>query len=267
MCLWEYRIRGEDPHRRAKSFIDTVAEQAATMGNLRCLAVCHYALGSIGLARGDFDDAREHLSASLKIHEQLGSAAGVAFTLARLLGLEADVGGGAGMDLFGRALEAAEGAAVRDHALMMVHGAGIKNRLAAGDLRGAAEITASAEKLEADSPPCPICSLEMLPVMSAVSLEYGKIDEARTRARRAAELAEMGHNQVGAARAAVAEGRIHVARGETREAERCFSDAVDAFRALGHRLELAMTLQAWGALPDGAAAKAEAEELLSSLHP
>jgi hypothetical protein len=48
---------------------------------------------------------------------------------------------------------------------------------------------------------------------------------------------------------------------------RCFSDAIDAFLALGHRLELAMTLQAWGALPDGAAAKAEAEELLSSLHP
>ncbi len=266
MCLWEYRIRGEDPHRRAKSFIDSVAEQAATMGNLRCLAVCNYALGSIGLARGDFDVARKHLSASLKIHEQLGSAAGVAFTLARLLGLEADIGSGAGMDLFGRALEAAEGAAVRDHALMMVHGAGMKNRLAAGDLRGAAEIMAWAEKLEADSPPCPICSLEMLPVMSAIFLENGKIDEARTRARRAAELAEMGHNQVGAARAAAAEGRIHVARGETKEAERCFSDAVDAFRALGHRLELAMTLQAWGALPDGAAAKAEGEELLFSLH-
>lgn len=267
MCLWEYRIRGEDPHRRAKSFIDTVAEQAATMGNLRCLAVCNYALGSIGLARGDFDVARKHLSASLEIHEQLGSAAGVAFTLARLLGLETDMGSSAGMDLFDRALEAAEGAAVRDHALMMVHGAGMKNRLAAGDLRGAAVIMASAEKLEADSPPCPICSLEMLPVMSAVFLENGEIDEARTRARRAAELAEMGHNQVGAARATVVEGQIHVARGETKEAERCFSDAVDAFRILGHRLELAMTLQAWGALPRGAAAKAEAEELLSSLHP
>lgn len=265
MCLWEYRIRGEDPHRRAKRFIDTVAEQAATMGNLRCLAVCHYALGSIGLARGDFEVAREHLTRSLDLHDRLGSPAGIAFTLSRLLGLEADLGGGGGAEMFGRAMEAAEEAAVRDHALMMVHGAGMRDRLLAGDLTGAAEIMESAQRLEADSPPCPICSLEMLPAMAAVLLEGGDADAARALAERAGRLAESGHNRVGAARATAVMGRIHASRGGVPEASRSFAHAADAFRELGHRYELATTLQAWGTLPDGAAAEAEAAQILSSL--
>ncbi|MFN2488692.1 MAG: AAA family ATPase [Actinomycetota bacterium] len=265
MCLWEYRIRGEDPHRRAKAFIDAVAEQAATMGNLRCLAVCHYALGSIGLARGDFELGRDHLTRSLELHEGLGSPAGVAFTLARLLGLETDVGGGEGSDLFLRALEAAHDAAIRDHVLLVVHGAGMRNRLSAGDTSAATEIMASAERLEAESSPCPICSIEMLPIMAAVYLETDDASAAEACAYQAAELAQLGHNQVGAARAAAVTGRIHARRGDDASAARYFAEAGNAFRTLGHRFELATTLQAWGALPDGATAAAEAEQILSSL--
>ena len=267
MCLWEYRIRGEDPYRRAKGFIDGVTEQAASMGNLRCLAVCHYALGSIGLARGDFQVSREHLERSLGLHEALGSPAGIAFTAARLLGLEADVGGGGGADLFERALEAASEAAVRDHALMMVYGAGIRSRLSVGDLEGATGLLTTAERLEADGRPCPICSLELLPVMAAVYLEMGNVDAASRCAERGAELSAAGHNAVGAARSAAARGRVHLARGEIEDAARGLADAADAFRDLGHRFELATTLQARGALPGGAGARAEAEEILASARP
>ena len=265
MCLWEYRIRGEDPHRRAKAFIDTVTEQAATMGNLRCLAVCHYALGSIGLSRGDFAVARDHLTLSLDLNQGLGSPAGVSFVLSRLINLAADLGEGQGTEMFERAMEAGEEAAVRDHALMMVHGAGMRNRLTAGDQAGAAEIMRSAERLEAQSNPCPVCSLEMLPIMAAVHLKSGDHEAAHACAERAAQLAEMGHNQVGAARAAAATGHIHASRGEAEAAARFFKKAADAFRDLGHRFELATTLRALGALPGGDSARSEAEQILASL--
>ncbi|MEX2459507.1 MAG: AAA family ATPase [Actinomycetota bacterium] len=265
MCLWEYRIRGEDPHRRAKAFIDGVTEQAASMGNLRCLAVCHYALGSIGLARGDFHVAREQLERSLDLHQALGSPAGVAFTAARLLALEADVGGRAGADLFDRALEAASEAAVRDHALMNIYGAGMRSRLSVGDVEGATRLLATAERLEADGRPCPICSLELLPVMAAVYLERGDVDAASRCAERGAELAASGHNAVGAARSAATRGRVHLARGEIRDAARALAGAADAFRDLGHRFELAVTLQARGSLPGGADAEVEAQAILATM--
>lgn len=265
MCLWEYRIRGEDPHRRAKAFIETVTEQAATMGNLRCLAVCHYALGSIGLSRGDFAIARDHLARSLDLNQRLGSPAGVSFALSRLINLAADLGEGQGTEMFERAMEAGEEAAVRDHALMMVHGAGMRNRLTAGDQAGATEIMRSAERLEAESKPCPICSLEMLPIMAAVHLANGDHDAAKACVARAAQLADIGHNQVGAARAAAAAGHIHASRGEVEEAAGSFQTAADAFRDLGHRFELATTLLALGALPGRESARVEADAMLASL--
>jgi DNA-binding SARP family transcriptional activator len=265
MCLWEYRIRGEDPHRRAKAFIDTVTDQAATMGNLRCLAVCHYALGSIGLSRGDFAVARDHLARSLDLNERLGSPAGVAFTLSRLINLAADLGESQGIEMFERAMEVGAEAAVRDHALMMVHGAGMRNRLIAGDQASATEIMRSAERLEAESNPCPVCSVEMLPIMAAVHLKNGDPEAARACAERAAQLAEMGHNQVGAARAAAAIGRIHASRGEAEDAAAFFQRAAEAFRDLGHRFELATTLRALGDLPGGSSAQSEAEQILASL--
>jgi ATP/maltotriose-dependent transcriptional regulator MalT len=265
MCLWEYRIRGEDPHRRAKAFIDTVTDQAATMGNLRCLAVCHYALGSIGLSRGDFAVARDHLARSLDLNERLGSPAGVAFTLSRLINLAADLGESQGIEMFERAMEVGAEAAVRDHALMMVHGAGMRNRLIAGDQATATEIMRSAERLEAESNPCPVCSVEMLPIMAAVHLRNGDPDAARACAERAAQLAEMGHNQVGAARAAAAIGHIHASRREAEDAAAFFQRAADGFRDLGHRFELATTLRALGDLPGGSAAQSEAEQILASL--
>jgi DNA-binding SARP family transcriptional activator len=265
MCLWEYRIRGEAPHRRAKAFIDTVTEQAATMGNLRCLAVCHYALGSIGLSRGDFAVAQDHLTRSLDLNQGLGSPAGVSFVLSRLINLAADLGEDQGTELFERAMEAGEEAAVRDHALMMVHGAGMRNRLTAGDLAGATEIMRSAERLEAQSKPCPVCSLEMLPIMAKVHLENGAHEAARACAERAAQLAEMGHNQVGAARAAAATGHIHAFRGEAEDAAIFFQKAADVFRDLGHQFELATTLRALGGLPGGESARSEAEQILASL--
>ncbi|MDQ4105983.1 MAG: AAA family ATPase, partial [Actinomycetota bacterium] len=41
LCLWEYHVHGDEPYRKAQEFMETVAEHAATLGDLRCVAVCH----------------------------------------------------------------------------------------------------------------------------------------------------------------------------------------------------------------------------------
>ncbi|WP_041653775.1 hypothetical protein [Allomeiothermus silvanus] len=83
LCLWEYHIYGEDPYQQARAFIHQVQEHAQAVGDLRCVAVCHYALGSMEFLRTNLQEATRHLGRALELHHKIGSPAGEAYTLAR----------------------------------------------------------------------------------------------------------------------------------------------------------------------------------------
>jgi DNA-binding SARP family transcriptional activator len=83
LCLWEYHVSGDQPLKQARSFMEQVAEQGSQVGDLRCVAVCHYALGTMHLWRGQRRRAVKELSSSLDLHERVGSPAGMAYSLAR----------------------------------------------------------------------------------------------------------------------------------------------------------------------------------------
>lgn len=264
LCLWDARVHGDEPRERAERFIERTAEQSQAQGNLRCLAVCHYALGMIHSLAGHLDTADDHLVRSLELHEEVDSVAGMAYVLARRINVMTALGRLTdGASLIERGLDLADDTAVKDHALMLTLAAAMRNRLEAGDRNRADELLRDAQDLDRKARPCPVCSAEMLPAMAATMLARDKPREAWEYAERAEEIAKMGNNMIGAARARDVQGRVHRLRESNEAAARCFSEAAASFRALGQRHELLRTLVAWGELPGADEPRAEAKELLA----
>ena len=250
LCLWEYHMGGEEPYRQAEQFINAVAKQAAAQGDLRCVAVCHYALGSMDFFRGRLGQAAEHLARALALHRRIGSPAGAAYTLARQATLHTASGDDrSGWALVQHGIEAAEQAVVRDHCLQRLYGAGIQNRLEAGDLARAAELVRQAEESETRSAMCPVCSVAMYPAMASFYLASGDVRKAEQYAEKAQRLAEAGHNQSGEAEALRVQGGVLAAKGDLVLAEKCLEQAACIFRRLDRSYDLGLTLRAWGRLP------------------
>lgn len=258
LCLWEYHVHGDEPYRKAQQFVEAVAEHAAELGDLRCVAVCHYALGSMALLRGEPERAEQSLEEALELNHRIGSPAGVAYTLARQAGLRTVQGDAeAGWALIREGLETARQAAVWDHCLQRLCGAGIWNRLETGDLESAEELARTARELEEERRVCAVCSLQMHPALAAYHLAAGDPETARKYADKAREIAESGNNQAGQAQVLRVRGEIHAARGEMNEAETCLSRAAEIFRELGQRYDLEETLRVREKLSVGAGSGAQ----------
>jgi tetratricopeptide (TPR) repeat protein len=250
LCLWEYHVHGDEPYQRAQEFIETVSEHATAIGDLRCVAVCYYALGSMAFLRGNLEPAAQNLVRALELNQRIGSPAGVAYTLARQASLSTAQGAAeTGWTLVQQGLEVAQQTVVWDHSLQRLYGTGIWNRLEVGDLANAGELVEAAKRLEEERRMCTVCGLQLYPALAAFHLASGDLENAWAYTEKAQQLAEMGYNRAGQAQALRVQGEIHAARGESTEAEACLTRAADIFRELDQRYDLAQTLRIWGDLP------------------
>jgi tetratricopeptide (TPR) repeat protein len=200
LCLWEYHVSGDEPLQQAKIFMDKISEQATGMGDLRCVAVCHYALGTMHLWRGDRRNAVEELSSSLELHEKVGSPAGMAYSLARKSVLHTLMGAhDSGWNAVKDGLAYAEQATVRDHCLQRLYGVGIWNRLEANDHNEAKKLVKKSEELLLQSGACAACALELYPWLSYYYLQTGQIGKTKECGEQVAKLAEATGNPIGKA--------------------------------------------------------------------
>lgn len=209
LCLWEYHIAGDQPFRQARSFIQSVAEQASEIGDLRCVAVCHYALGTMHLWRGQDQQAVKELEASLELHDRVGSPAGKAYTLARQ-GVFYTMQGA--MELGWQAVQDgiahAKRAAVRDHCLQRLYGVGIWNRLEAGDLTNVQALVEKSTDLLDEAGACGACALELYPWLAYYYLRSGEINRVHECGDAVSELAATTGNPIGGAVAAMIESSL-----------------------------------------------------------
>jgi tetratricopeptide (TPR) repeat protein len=158
LCLWEYHIAGEQSFQEAVSFIEKVSNQASQLGDLRCVAVCHYALGSIFFLRGQPEDAESQLEKARALHYRLRSPIGEAFALARhAQSLNARGKLDKAWTMLSEAVEVASKGTVNDHALMRLYAIGVQNRLAAGDITSIADLVEKTLALEASGSFCASC--------------------------------------------------------------------------------------------------------------
>lgn len=206
LCLWEYHIGGDRPFEQAQAFMQGVAEQAAELGDLRCVAVCHYALGTMHLWRGHSQKAADELDASLKLHERVGSPAGMAYALARKGVLHTLQGAiELGWQAVRNGFVHAQQAAVRDHCLQRLYGVGLWNRLEAGDMTRARRLVEKSAELLEEAGACGACALELYPWLAYFYLRSGEVDHARTCGEAVSELAAATGNPIGEALAAIIE--------------------------------------------------------------
>jgi tetratricopeptide (TPR) repeat protein len=239
-----------DPYERAEAFIDAVADRSEAVGNLRCLAVCHYAYGAMATARGDAAEAARSLDAAVELNERIGSPAGVAYALAtraELRTAEGDLDGG-WEDVL-RGLEASARASIRDHCLMSNQAAGIRNRVAAGDLERAGSLVLDAVAADDEAGPCFICRPELYAAVASFHQAAGKPVEAAEWIERALALAELSEHRPGVAGALLVRGRIEASRGEPERARDSLQRAAEIFGELGHEADLSRTRAALAALP------------------
>jgi tetratricopeptide (TPR) repeat protein len=220
-----------------------VERHAAAQGDLRCVAVCRYALGSMAFLRGAFPEpAQEHLEQALRLQERIGSAAGMAYTLARwAVMLTAQGNLEAAWERVQQGFRAAERASVRDHCLQRLHGAGLWNRVEAGDLEEAARLAAAVEQMEKAGPLCPACGLQLHPALAAYHLARRDLDAAKQRSERALEMAAASLNRGARALALRLQGEIAAARGDAAGAVSLLDEAAVQFAELGMRPDLERT--------------------------
>ncbi len=222
LCLWEYHVSGDQPFQRARSFMENIAKQASEMGDLRCVAVCHYALGTMHLWRGQRHRAVEELASSMELHEQVGSPAGMAYSLARKGVLHTLTGAeGLGWQSIQEGLMYAKQAAVRDHCLQRLYGVGIWNRIEAGDIKQARKMVNKSEELLDEAGACAACALELYPWMAYYYLHTGQVDRARECGEAVFQLANKTDNPIGKAIAAMIESSLCVAEEKQGQAEEC----------------------------------------------
>jgi DNA-binding SARP family transcriptional activator len=214
LCLWEYHVHDDKMLNGASLFMREVAAEADRLGDLRCVAICQYALGTIHLWQGDTAGALKQLDESLALHDKVGSPAGMAYALARRAALHTLANAlDLGWQSVQQGIEHAQRASIRDHCLQRLYGVGIWNRLQAGDAAQVAKLVAQSEALLEASGPCTACSLELYPWLALHYLEGGEIERAARCAERLEQLAAKTGNPVGEASAAIVRSGVERARG------------------------------------------------------
>lgn len=239
LCLWEYHINGDEPYEQASRFIRAVSQQADELGDLRCVAVCHYALGSIAFLRADFDLAQEHLEKARLLHYRIKAPVGEAYTLARLAQVFTRQGDlDAGWQVVQDGLKSARRGAVNDHALMRLYAVALQNRLAAADLRSAAAFILHLEELETRGSCCPSCSVPLYLEAAQFFASQKDFSRADNFCEKARQFVDMTGNPIAQAHLDHCRSRILFARGQNAEAAELARISRLAFTQLGHKVML-----------------------------
>jgi hypothetical protein len=228
LCLWEYHVHDDHMLDQASSFMREVAAEADRLGDLRCVAICQYALGTIHLWQGETNSALAQLDASLALHDKVGSPAGMAYALARravlyTVGNAIDLG----WQSVKKGIEQAQLASIRDHCLQRLYGVGIWNRLQAQDTEQVSDLVALSEALLAAHGPCTACSLDLYPWLALYYLEKDEIERVAQCAERLEKLAAQTGNPVGETFAAIVRCGVELARGNTARFQASRQQAVD----------------------------------------
>ncbi len=231
LCLWEYHLHDDHLLGEATEFMRQVAAEADRLGDLRCVAICQYALGTIHLWQGDAATALAELDASLALHDKVGSPAGMAYALARRAVLHTmENAFDLGWHSVQRGIEQAERASIRDHCLQRLFGVGIWNRLQANDGEQVSGLVSRSEALLAANGPCTACSLELYPWLALYYLERGDVDRVARCAECLERLVAKTGNPVGENFAAIVRCGAERVRGDTARYREARQRAVERMR-------------------------------------
>lgn len=242
LCLWEYHLHGDEPYDSAIKFLNDVRSQAAQLGDLRCTAICHYALGSIAYLKGKFDEAIENLQSARTLQYKIKSPAGEAYTIARLAQLLTVRNNlDAGWKLINEGFNICKIISVKDHVMQRLLAVGLINRIKAKDQRNAKEMINNVNEIISGGKFCPSCSVQMFLSASYYYLNLDDPETALEYAGKAKVFIEMTGNKASEALYLKIKGEIFKHQNKFSDARDSFLNAAELFDNLGQIPDLRET--------------------------
>jgi DNA-binding SARP family transcriptional activator len=251
--LWERDLLGDATTSGLARAAALLVERARQREAPDALASGRLGEAICALAAGQLEAAELSLRAALDGFRETGSALGEALAIERLgtlLTMRGRLDEAA--DLLGGGVVVAERAALRRHALLRLHAAEARNRLAAGRGAAAEDAVREASETGARHGDCAVCDATLRPEAVRVALARGRLGDAEAEAAALDELARARGGRGLAAIARLASGRVLAARGRTDDALVALAQARAGFLAGGHRYEAARCVRLERRLRGGA---------------
>jgi DNA-binding SARP family transcriptional activator len=277
LCLWEYHLYGDRPFAEVERSVTEALAQAEAVGDLRAMAVCEHALGSLHFVTGRWHDSRDELARSVRLARAVGASQAAIIGEQRLGLLETAVGQSAdGRRRLERVLAEARDAdslITHHHSRTRILAAIARTHLQAGALDDARASVDEAFAAQRDLGGCVSCDALLFPTAVPVYLATGAIDRASVAANEADATAGAFGSRGWVAAADHARGLLLAAQDDDARADASLSAAASTFARLGQPYDLARTLTALafvrGRMPrrrdDAAGLRRRADELYRAL--
>ena len=182
LCLWEYHLYGDRPYREVERSVKEALAQAEAAGNLRAMAVCEHALGSLHFVVGRWTESRDELARSVRLARAVGASQGAVIGEQRLGWLETATGQTAdARRRLERALtesQDADSPLTRHHSRTRILAAMARNHLQRGALEDARDSVDRGFAAQRDLGGCVTCDALLYPTAVPVYLATGAIDRA-----------------------------------------------------------------------------------------
>ncbi|MGH3765195.1 MAG: BTAD domain-containing putative transcriptional regulator [Pseudonocardiaceae bacterium] len=255
LCLWEYHLYGDRPYTAVEASVQLTLERAESMGNVRAMAVCQHALGSVHFLMGQWTASRAELERSVRLARSVGAGQGEVIGSQRLGLLETATGR---FDEAHTRLRAAVATAraspsfqVRHHSFTRTFAALAQNRLQAGELAAAVGYLQEAATILQDTGDCITCDGLIHPVAVPIYLATGETERAEAACGRTEALAVSFRGRARAAGAHHVRGLVAAKSGDLPLARTCLSAAAATFDELAQPYDAARSLQALATLGRG----------------
>jgi hypothetical protein len=238
--LWDRDLLAGGPAAAVAQAAARVSDRARRDGDAIALACGRLGEGAAALATGDLVAAEVALREAVREHRAAGSALGEALALEKLAGLLITRGQLAeARDAIDEGIVAAERGPLRRHALVRLHAAAARSRLAAGALYAAEDAVRVASETASRHGECIPCDAALRPEAVRVLLLRGRIAAADEEASQLQAIARARGGAALAALAEVARARVLAAQGRPAEAAQLLARARAGFLEVGHRYEAA----------------------------
>lgn len=248
LCLWEYHLYGDRPYPEVEASVRATLQRAESVGNVRAMALCQHALGSVLFLVGRWPESHDALGRSVRLARSVGAAQGEVIGSQRLGLLETAMGrledGYERLRQTDTVARASDSVQVRHHSFTRTLTSLAQNRLQAGDLDGATAWIQESFAVQGEVGECITCDGLLYPVAVPIFLAAGELERAELACARAEELAASFRSRARGAGAQHARGLVAAKRGDLLAAREALAAAVATFEALGQPYDAARSMQA-----------------------
>lgn len=248
LCLWEYHLYGDRPYADVEQSVTEALAHAESAGDLRAMAVCEHALGTLHFVVGRWRDSGAELARSVRLARAAGASQAAIIGEQRLALLETAMGQVAdGRRRLQRALAEARDAdslITHHHSRTRLLAALARTQLQAGALDDARASVDEAFAAQRELGGCVSCDALLYPTAVPVYLATGAIDRASEASTQADVTAGAFGSRAWVAAADHARGLLLAARDDDAGADVSLSAAASAFKVLGQPYDIARSLTA-----------------------